>query len=775
MNTMGTLRTFALDNLGNGRIPQALGILIVVICVFTSSVVLADETQSSGQTASEMTPPEDGWSFRNHVLPVLSRYGCNSGACHGALAGKGGFKLSLRGYDPDRDHYVITRQARGRRISPHDPGRSLLLAKPSGAIPHKGGLRFEPGSHDYQVLADWISAGAPAPRSDDPRLQKLEVLPKQVTLKPQDQQTLKVHAHYTDGRVEDVTRWAMFTSTNETVCRVSEDGLVNVVGSGEGAVTVWFSSQISVARMTVPYDQSIPEEVYTNATRQNFIDELVLKKLKELNLKPSPPADDATFLRRAYIDTIGTLPTIEETRKFLTDSSPDKRNQLIEHLLSRPEFNDYWTLKWSDILLLSGTKLRPKALETYYHWIHNHVEQNTPWDEFVREIVTAQGSSYENGATNFYSLHQTPEDMTENVSQAFLGLSIACAKCHNHPLEKWTNNQYYAMANLFARVRTKGWGGDSRNGDGLRTLYVATSGDLVQPLTGKPQPPTPLDGEPLPFDDPSDRRELLADWLTSPENPYFSRSISNRIWANFMSVGLVESIDDMRESNPASNEELLDALANHLVENKFDLKALMRTILQSATYQRSSQPLPENEDEHRYYSRYYPERMMAEVLLDGISQVTSVPTEFKQIEFPGADVRSTDFYKPGTRAIGLYDSAVRSYFLKTFGRNPRDITCECERSEEPSMVQVLHLSNGDTVNEKLKAKDSRVTQLLESKKSPTEIVEDVYLSALSRQPTDREREQLASLIEAAPEQEKRTAIEDLFWAVLTSKEFLFSH
>ncbi len=775
MNTTGTPQTFARSHTRIFNSGLAFALLLVVIGVVCPTVLHADEPTTLEESKAELQAPEGGWSFRNHVLPILSRYGCNSGACHGALAGKGGFKLSLRGYDADRDHYVITRQARGRRISPHDPGRSLLLAKPTGAIPHKGGLRFEPDSTDYQILADWIAAGAPGPDSDDPRLAQLEVLPSQVTLKPNDKQTLSVQAHYSNGRVEDVTKWAIFTSTNEAVCRVDEDGVVNVVGSGEGAVTVWFSSQISVARMTVPFDQAIAADVFEDADKRNFIDELVLQKLAELNLKPSPLADDATFLRRAYIDTIGTLPTTRETREFLADTSPDKRDRLIDHLLARPEFNDYWTLKWSDILLLSGTKLRPKALETYYDWIHSHVERNTPWDEFVREIVTAQGSSYENGATNFYALHQTPEDMTENVSQAFMGLSIACAKCHNHPLEKWTNNQYYAMANLFARVRTKGWGGDSRNGDGLRTLYVATSGDLVQPLTGKPQPPTPLDGESLPFDAPNDRREHLANWLTSPENPYFARSIANRIWANFMSVGLVESVDDMRKSNPASNEELLDKLASHLVKNNFDLKALMRTILQSATYQRSSQPLPENEDEHQYYSRYYPQRMMAEVLLDAISQVTSVPTKFTQIEFPGADVRDTDLYKPGTRAIGLYDSAVRSYFLKTFGRNPRDITCECERSEEPSMVQVLHLSNGDTVNEKLKADDSRVAQLLESKKSPREIVEEVYLSALSRLPTDREREQLVSLIEAAPDQEKRVAVEDLFWAVLTSKEFLFSH
>ena len=422
---------------------------------------------------------------------------------------------------------------------------------------------------------------------------------------------------------------------------------------------------------------------------------------------------------------------------------------------------------------MTGERLRPESVKAYYEWVRRHVADNTPWDEFARLIVTAQGSSHENGATNFYALHQDPETMSENVSQAFLGLSIGCAKCHNHPLEKWTNQQYYAMANLFARVRAKGWGGDPRNGDGLRTLLVVDRGELVQPLTGKPQPPTPLDGTPLSFDAAGDRREHLADWLTDPENPYFARAITNRVWANFLGVGLVEQVDDMRASNPASNEELLATAAQFLVDHHFDLKALMREIMRSETYQRSSQPLPENADEKRFYSRYYPRRMMAEVLLDAISQVTGVPSEFNEIAYPGADRQATDFYPLGTRALQLYDSAVHSYFLQTFGRNERAITCECERSDEPSMVQVLHISNGDTINAKLSADDNNVARFTNTHDRAYTIIEQLYLTALSRYPTDQEMARLLEFF--ASSADKRLVVEDLFWSVLSSREFLFNH
>jgi hypothetical protein len=368
--------------------------------------------------------------------------------------------------------------------------------------------------------------------------------------------------------------------------------------------------------------------------------------------------------------------------------------------------------------------------------------------------------------------------MTENACQAFLGLSIGCAKCHNHPLEKWTNDQYYGMANLFARVRAKGWGGEPRNGDGRRTLYVSTSGDLVQPRTGKPQPPTPLDGQPLPMDDPGDRRLVLAAWLTAPENPYFARSITNRVWANFFSVGLVMNVDDLRASNPASNEELLSACAAHLIENKFDLKSLMRAILQSNAYQRTSEPLEGNAAENRFYSRYYPRRLMAEVLHDAVADVTQVPTSFEQIAFPGADFQKTDFYPFGTRAVQLYDSAVDNYFLQSFGRNQRRIVCECERSDEPSMVQVLHISNGKTINDKLKAAEGRLSQWLGLRRaglSDAALLDQIYLVCLSRFPADAERQALAAQLPAVGSTEEREHLEDLCWAVLSSREFVFNH
>ncbi|MBC8354244.1 MAG: DUF1553 domain-containing protein [Planctomycetes bacterium] len=715
------------------------------------------------------------WSFRSHVQAVISKAGCNSGACHGALSGKGGLKLSLRGYDTKKDHHTLTRQARGRRIELADPGRSLMLAKPSGALPHKGGLRFDVDSFEYRVLAEWISAGAPGPSEADARLDRIEVLPKLATLQPGDKQQILIRARYSDGRTEDVTRWAKYTSANEAVASVNEGGELTVTGHGEGAITAWFASQIVIARVTSPYTNEVAAEIYEKASKRNFIDELVTKQLRRLNLPPSPPASDAEFLRRAFIDTIGTLPTAEDVRLFLADASPDKRDKVIESLLSRSEFVDYWTYKWSDILLLNGRLLRPEAVKTYYEWIHNHVEQNTPWDQFAQEVVTAQGGSLENGATNFYALHQDPETMSENVSQAFLGLSIGCAKCHNHPLEKWTNDQYYAMANMFSRVRAKGWGGDSRSGDGKRTLFVVSKGELTQPLTGKPQPPTPLDGEPLSFDSTDDRRVHLAKWLTAPENPYFARSIANRVWANFYGVGLVESVDDMRDSNPASNEELLSAVADYVVENNFDLKALMRAILQSHTYQRSSEPLAANQDEHRFYSRYYPRRLMAEVLLDAISQVADVPTDFSEVAYRGADKQKTDFYPKGTRALQLYDSAIASYFLTTFGRNDRQITCECERSDEPSMIQVLHISNGDTLNGKLQSKEGRVEKILNSGLPNYSIIEQTYLLSVARHPTDGEMQRLLTVMNATPPEERRVVIEDLYWSLLSSREFLFNH
>jgi hypothetical protein len=718
---------------------------------------------------------EHTWGFRNDVQSVLSKAGCNMGACHGSLAGKGGFRLSLRGYDSQHDYLSITREARGRRVELADPGRSLLLAKPTGALPHKGGLRLDVDSRDYRVLSEWVASGAPGPRDDDPRLQRISVHPPSALLTPGEQSQILVSAHYDDGRVIDVTHWSKFSATDEAVAGVDENGLATVRGSGQAAVLVWFGSKVVLANMTVPYPHDVPAEVYEQAPRRNFIDRENLAQLKTLNLRPSPRCDDETFLRRSTLDTIGRLPTAEEREQFFAGDSRGRRDQWIERLLASEDFVSYWAYKWSDVLLINGTRLRPVAVKTYYQWVRQRVQENQPWDEFVREILTATGKSDENGATNFYALHQTPEDMTENACQAFMGLSIGCAKCHNHPLEKWTNDQYYAMANLFARVRAKGWGGDGRNGDGLRTLYVASSGELIQPNRGKPQPPAPLDAEPIPFDAPIDRREVLAEWMTDPDNPYFSRAISNRIWSNFFGRGLVEQVDDLRLSNPASNEPLLDALSRHVVEVDFDLKKLMRTILQSETYQRSSVPLGENREEEKYHSRYYPRRLMAEVLLDSIDQVLGTSTAFNEIAFPGADRQKTDFYDAGTRAIELYDAAVNSYFLKTFGRNPREITCECERSSEPSMVQVLHLSNGDTLNPKLASDQNVIARAMEAGKSDAEIITELFLRGLSRPPQDEELQTLLEVLSEYGDQDRRTGLQDVAWSILTSGEFTFNH
>ena len=720
------------------------------------------------------------WSFRNHVEPVLAKLGCNSGACHGALAGKGGFRLSLRGYDPPTDYFNMVKQDRGRRVELADPGRSLILAKPSGAIAHKGGIRFATNSLEYRILAEWIGAGAPAPNDADPRVEQLEILPLQSVQRVGQTQQILVRARYSDGRAEDVTRWVKWSSADESVCRVDEDGKTQVIGPGEGAIVAWYASKLAIARVTVPYEaQPAPAgEVADQRQPRNFLDEQIDRQLARLNLPASPACSDAEFVRRAYVDTIGRLPSVDEARAFLADAAPARRDVLIDRLLAQPEFADYWTYKWSDLLMLNGTRLRPEALKTYYQWIHKQVADNTPWDRFVRAIVTATGESTEDGPTNFYALSQSPEDMTENVCQAFLGLSIGCAKCHNHPLEKWTNDQYYGMASLFARVKAKGWGGEGRNGDGRRTLYVAESGELVQPRTGKPQPPTPLDGAPLSFDDPADRRVTLARWLTAPDNPYFARAVVNRVWANYFGVGLVEKVDDMRVSNPSSNDALLSAAADFLVKQKFDLKALMRVILQSNAYQRTSRPLAGNRADRRFYSRYYPRRMMAEVLHDAIVQVTEVPTKFDFIAFPGADKQKTDFYPLGTRAVQLYDAAVENYFLQTFGRNPRRIVCECERSDEPTMVQVLHLSNGDTVNEKLHAPGNRLHKLLKLRRegmSSAALVDEVYLACLARYPTEPERQHVLELIPPPGSPAESEIVEDVFWGLMSSREFLFNH
>lgn len=716
-------------------------------------------------------------SFRNQVQPVLAAAGCSSGACHGAAAGKNGFRLSLRGYDDDGDWKAITRHSLGRRIDRADPARSLLLTKATNVVPHKGGERVKIGSPEYAVLAGWLAAGAPGPQASDPRVERIEIVPPQMTVTVGSHKSIAVLAHFSDGSTQDVTAWAKYTASDSSVAVLEDAGKVKVTGHGEGAITAWYLSRIAIATVTSPYPPAAEAAATAKgdpATKaavtdvaavdvgqtRNFIDELVATKLRRLALPASPRSDDAEFLRRAYLDTIGVLPTAAEAKAFLADGSAGKRDKVIDALLARPEFVDYWSYKWSDLLLVSSRKLSPPAARSYYDWVREQVSANVPWDDVARKVVTASGSTLENGAGNFYVLHDDPTLMAETTSQAFLGMSINCAKCHNHPMEKWTNDQYYGFANLFARVRVKN---GSAGGDFV--VFAAADGDVPQPLTGRPQPPQPLDGTAISSDGSADRRAALADWLVSPANPYFSRAIANRVWANYLGVGLVEAVDDMRKTNPPSNGELLDALATYLADQKFDLKALMRAILQSETYQRSGAALPGNATDRKFYSHYFPKRLMAETTLDAISAATGSATAFAN-------------YPAGTRAMQLMDSKVDSYFLKAFGRADRELTCECERTATPSMAQALHVANGDTVNAKLKAKGNKIDALLAAKATDEAIVEDVYLSALTRFPAEAEKAKLlAELTEAkkAGPDQHREAVEDLYWGVLSSKAFLFNH
>ncbi len=726
---------------------------------------------AQGRTAAITVHVKDAhapftWTFRNDVIPVLTKMGCNSGACHGAAAGKNGFKLTLRGYDPDADYDTLTRQSIGRRVSLSEPSHSLMLLKPSFAVPHGGGKRFSTDSLEYRVISEWIAAGAPRPAETDPQVTGLEVFPASVTTKPGGEQQLVVRAKYSDGRLRDVTRWVKFSSSDEGVATVDDFGHVKMNGSGETAVTLYYASRVLYARLGVPYANKVDPSVYTKFERHNYIDDLVLAKLKALNIAPSGPASDATFIRRAYLDAAGILPTSEEVENFLADKSPDKRAKLIDALLERDEFVDYWTYKWSDLLLVSSRKLRTNSMWSFYNWIRDSVKQNKPWNKFAYEIFTSSGDTRQNGALNYYVLHKDPIDLTETATQAFMGNRITCARCHNHPLEKWTQKQYYEMVNLFARVGLK-----NGSGPGDIVVYAKASGDVNHPRLLKPLPPTPLDGTPMALDATDDRRVHFADWLTSPKNVYFSRSLVNRVWANFMGRGLVESVDDVRATNPASNEELFAALSNDFVKSGYDVKRLIRTIMNSGVYQVSADANAANQMDTRYYSRYFVKRLPAEVLLDVMSQVTGVPTRFGG-------------YPVGTRALQLPDVQVQSQFLSSFGR-PKRIICDAgERSSEPNIAQALHVINGETLNKKLSDANGYAALAVKLGLSDSRILDHLFLSAFSRYPTESEKQPMLEMLTKArattgsPEvriEAHRHALEDMMWAMLTSKEFLFNY
>ncbi len=730
--------------------------------------VKADGLEASVTVRVSGTREPFAWGFRQHVIPILTKRSCNSGPCHGAAGGKNGLKLTLRGYDPGADYDVLTREATARRISLADPASSLFLLKSTMTVPHGGGRKIAVDSLEYQVLSEWVAAGAPGPSDDDPEVVGLEVYPRAATLEPGAKQRLVVRAKYSDGRVADVSRWARYTSTDAAVAEVNDGGVVTMVGRGEAAITVAYSTSVLYSRLTVPHENEISEEEFGRLTVNNYIDELVLEKLRKLRIAPSAAADDSTFLRRAYLDSTGTLPSAEQVEDFLADDSADKRRRLIDRLLERPEYADYWAYKWSDLLLVSTNSdhLNRTALWDFYNWIRDSVAENKPWDQFAQDIFSSAGSSRENGALNYFVLHKDTIELAENTTQAFMGQTLTCARCHNHPLEKWTQVQYYRFANLFTRIGIKS--GDEP-GDSI--IFQKDFGDISHPRMGRPLPPTPLDGEELALDSLDDRKLHLADWLTSEQNPYFARNIVSRVWANFFARGLVVPADDLRATNPTSNEKLFDALVEDLVAGGYDVKHLIRRIMNSGTYQLSSTPNASNQRDDKYYSKYQVKRLPAEVILDALSSITGQDSKFEG-------------YPAGMRALQLPDIQVESQFLESFGR-PLRLVCDVqERSADPSIAQALHVINGETLNGKLRADGNNIASFLDLGLSDRRILDHLFLSAFSRYPNESEQQAILGelrkaraerVAQRAQSKARRESIEDLMWALLTKKEFFFNH
>ncbi|HLJ56265.1 MAG TPA: DUF1549 domain-containing protein [Chthonomonadaceae bacterium] len=668
--------------------------------------------------------------FTVDVLPVLTKAGCNMGACHGAGAGKGGFKLSLLGYDPDADFETITRGAGARRVSPAQPENSLLLRKPTFTVAHKGGQRFRVGSPEWRLIRDWIAAGMPGPSPKDPKVVSLAPVPASRTLPPGRTQRVTVWARYSDGTRRDATGQTVFTASDESVATVDPNGEAKGAGAGEGAIILRYQGLVAISSMTSPFAARIsrPATAYAKAS---LIDRNVGMKLDSLGLPQSAGCTDADFLRRAYLDVIGLLPTPKEAREYFASRDPQKRVKLVDALLARPEYVDYWTLRWADILRCSRASLGDKGMEALYNWIREAVAENRPWNQFAQELLLAQGSTFSNGATNYYRTATNPNTLAETTSQVFLGVRIECAKCHNHPYERWTQNQYYQMAAFFARISSKT--GERKDEP---VVILASRGEVRHPKSGKEVAPCALDSAPLPAGYEGDRRAALAAWLTAPTNPFFAHEIVNRVWKHFLGRGLVEPVDDLRATNPASNPALFDALADEFVRNGYDLKRLMRSILLSQTYQRSPLPLKANERDTKYYSHYAFKRIDAEPLMDAISAATGVPDKFEG-------------YPAGLRATQLPDTGVGSYFLDLFGRPARTVSCECERSSDPNLGQILHLMNDSAINNRIASKSGRVATLVASTRDNRQVVDELYLAAYSRYPTAAERKQATDAMTAA--------------------------
>jgi hypothetical protein len=700
-------------------------------------------------------------NFANQIVPIFTKLGCNSGGCHGKATGQNGFKLSLLGFEPAFDYDSLVKEARGRRLFPAAPEQSLLLLKGTARLPHGGGRRLEPGSHEHRLIARWIAGGMPVGKPDDPTVARIEVYPATRVMTRANRQQILVTAHYSDGSTEDVTRWAQYQSNDQEVAAVAEGGQVETrEHSGQVAIMARYQGQVAVFQATVPL--GLPIGQYPEFPEQNFIDALAMKQWKALGLVPSDRCTDAEFIRRASLDVIATLPTPAEVKSFVANTDPAKRAKLVDRLLDRPEYASFFAVKWADVLRnkREGLPFYKRGTFRFYDWIRESLAQNTPYDQFVRSILAAIGTPETTPPVMWYRRIRATDAFVDDTAQVFLGLRLQCAKCHHHPFEKWSQDDYYGFAAFFARVGRKPSLASQRGGRMDEVIFTARAGAVNHPKTGKAMQPKGLGDQVVTVPPTVDPREKLVDWMADPKNPFFARAVVNRYWAHFFSRGIVEPMDDMRLTNPPSNPELLDALASDFVANGYDLKHLIRTICGSRVYGLSSIPNEYNTKDKQSFARHYPKRMSAEILLDAIAQVTAVPTPFRDLP-------------AGTRAIELPDESVDSAFLDVFGRPKRETPCECERVTDASLGQSLMLLNSNEIQTKLNAPVGRAAALAIDPRPDLEKVDELFWSAFGRAPTSGEQASALAHIAARPDK-KREAYEDIVWALVNAKEFQFN-
>jgi hypothetical protein len=693
-------------------------------------------------------------SFKLDVMPVFTKAGCNQGSCHGTSRGKDGFHLSLFGFDPEGDYYRLTREQIGRRVNLALPEDSLIVGKGLGAVQHTGGVRFGTNSGLYSTLVAWLTAGAPNDVTNIAKLSGIDIFPKSAVLEGSNAvQHFVVRAHYSNGTERDVTPLAVFLSNNEGTARAGDDGTVTAGQRGEAFIQARFG-EFNVGAQIIVIPKDLPYK-WPDIAPRNYVDEAVFAKLKKLRLVPSAVCDDAAFVRRAYLDLTGTLPTPEATSAFIDDHNGDKRDRLVDELLCRKEFADLWVMKWAELLEIRSREnlVYPKGALLYFEWLRDQMQTNAPLDRIVQSLLTASGSTFHNPAATYYQSEPDTLKLAENTAQVFMGMRIQCAQCHNHPFDRWTLNDYYGFAALFAQVGRKA-GDDPRE----IVIFDRHDGEVKHPVTHADMRPKFLGGEEPDLKGES-RRDALARWLTSPQNPYFARNVANIIWNHFLGRGIIEPVDDVRISNPASNPELLDALAARLVSYHYDFKSLIRDICASRTYQLSTAPNDTNAQDDRNFSKAPIRRIRAEVLLDCISEVTGTPDKF-----PGLP--------RGARAVEIADGNTSDYFLTTFGRATRTTVCSCEVKIDPNLSQALHLLNGDTLQTKIE-QGGVVKKLLQQGEKPDRVIENLYLRCLGRKPTEQEAAKLKAFFTPAAKPEQ--VLNDIFWSLLNAKEFVFNH